>query len=137
MSKVVAKSKKPSVKRAAKPAKPVKSAKPSKPAKAPARAAAQPVTSRVRVYNLTRDIPHEKYFVLANGKPVKNVAELASILDQIEDHVFHHHVTTDRNDFHNWVRDVFEDVELARKISGVQDKKHLQLVIYRHMAGHD
>jgi hypothetical protein len=101
------------------------------------KAKAAPVTSRVRVYNLTRDIPQEKYFILANGQPVKNVAELAAILDQLEDHVFNHHVNTDRNDFHNWVKDVFEDVELARKISGVGDKKHMQLVIYRHMAGHD
>ncbi len=97
----------------------------------------QPVVSRVRVYNLTRDIPTEKHFILANGQPIKNVAELAAILDQLEDHVFNHHVNADRNDFHNWVKDVFEDVELARKISGINDKKHLQLVIYRHMAGHE
>lgn len=97
----------------------------------------QPVVSRVRVYNLTRDIPDNKHFVLANGQPVKNVAELAAILDQLEDHVFNHHVNSDRNDFHNWVKDVFEDVELARKIAGINDKKHLQLVIYRHMAGHE
>ena len=94
-------------------------------------------TSRQRVYNLTREVPDHHYFVLANGRPVKHVAELASILDQLEDHVFKHHVSGDRNDFENWIRDVFEDVELAKKISGVGDKKHLQLVIYRHLAGHD
>jgi len=98
---------------------------------------AQPVASRIRVYNLTREVPQEKYFILANGQPVKNVAELAAILDQLEDHVFNHHVNAERNDFHNWIRDVFEDMELARKVVGVNDKKHLQLVIYRHMAGHD
>lgn len=106
-------------------------------AKVVAKTPASHVSSRMRVYNLTRDIPQEKYFVLANGQPVKNVAELAAILDQLEDHVFHHHVTPDRNDFHSWVKDVFEDVELARKITGINDKKHLQLIIYRHMAGHD
>src|SRR5512142_3300142 len=105
-----------------------------------AKSAAQPKSapaSRTRVYNLTREIPQEKYFILANGRVVKNVAELASILDQLEDHVFSHHVTPDRNDFHNWIKDVFEDIELARKVSGVKDKKHMQLVIYRHIAGHD
>ena len=108
--------------------------------KAPTQRATTPapaVTSRMRAYNLTRDIPQEKYFVLANGQPVKNVAELAAILDQLEDHVFNHHVNAERNDFHNWIRDVFEDVELAQKVAGVKDKKHLQLVIYRHIAGHD
>jgi hypothetical protein len=91
----------------------------------------------MRAYNLTREIPGDKYFVLANGQPVRNVAELAAILDQLEDHIFHHHVTADRNDFHNWIRDVFEDVELAGKVAGVNDKRHLQLVIYRHIAGHE
>jgi hypothetical protein len=104
---------------------------------APQRTVSQPVSSRMRVYNLTREIPQDKYFILANGKPVKNVAELAALLDQLEDHVFSHHVTTDRNDFHNWVRDVFEDLELARKIAGINDKKHMQLIIYRHLAGHE
>lgn len=100
-------------------------------------ASTQRNSSRERVYNLTKELPEHHYFVLANGKPVKHVAELASILDQIEDHVFHHHVTPDRNDFHNWVKDVFDDMELARKIAGVGEKKHLQLVIYRHLAGHE
>lgn len=94
-------------------------------------------SSRERVYNLTKEVPDHEYFILANGKPVKHVAELASILDQLEDHVFGHHVTPDRNDFHNWVKDIFDDVELARKIVGVNDKKHMQLVIYRHLAGHE
>ncbi len=93
--------------------------------------------SRHRVYNLTKEVPEHHYFVLANGRQVKHVAELASILDQLEDHVFNHHVRPDSNDFHNWVRDIFEDVELARKVAGVSDKKKLQLVIYRHLAGHE
>jgi len=92
---------------------------------------------RHRVYNLTKVVPEGHFFVLCNGQPVKHVAELASVLDQIEDHVFHHHVTPDKNDFHNWIKDIFEDLELARKISGVSDKKRMQLVIYRHLAGHD
>ncbi len=96
-----------------------------------------PSVMRARVANLTKDIADHHYFVLANGKPVKHVGELAAILDQLEDHVFHHHVSPERNDFQNWIKDVFEDVELARKVSGVDDKKRLQLVIYKHMAGHE
>ena len=90
--------------------------------------------SKVQVYNLSQPAPENKYFVLANGKPVQHVAELAEILDDIEDHVFNHHVNPERNDFHNWVKDVFEDVQLAKKMLGVSDKKHLQLVIYKHAA---
>jgi len=88
----------------------------------------------VQVISLTQPCPEEKFFILANGKPLKHVGELADILADIEDHVFKHHVTADKNDFANWVRDVFHDLELARKIVGVNDKQELQLVLYKHVA---
>ncbi len=106
------------------------------PAKRPVKTAAKGVM-RARITNLTREVPDHQYFVLANGQPVKHVGELAAILDRLEDHVFDHHVRADNNDFHNWIRDVFQDVELARKVAGINDKRRLQLVIYKHMAGHE
>ncbi len=111
-------------------------AKSKAPAKRPVKAANKSVM-RARISNLTREVDHPQYFVLANGQPVKHVGELAAILDRLEDHVFDHHVRPDNNDFHNWIRDVFQDVELARKVAGVNDKRKLQLVIYKHMAGHE
>lgn len=86
------------------------------------------------MYSLAKDAPGERYFVLANGKPVKHVAELAEVLGDIEDHVFNHHVNPERNDFHNWVREVFKDIELAKKMLGVDNKKDLQIIIYKHAA---
>lgn len=89
---------------------------------------------KLSVYKLAEDAPKSRYFVLANGKPVKHVAQLAEVLEDLEDHVFHHHVNPERNDFHNWVKDVFKDLELAKKMLGVDNKRHLQLVIYKHAA---
>ena len=82
---------------------------------------------------LKRDAPESNCFVLCNGKPVKNVKELADIMEEIEDHVFSYHVTADKNDFATWVKDIFQDVELAQKLAGVKDKKHMQLVLYKHI----
>lgn len=76
----------------------------------------------------------QHYFVLCNGKPVKNIKELADIMEDLEEHVFDHHVREDSNDFAKWIEDIFKDVELAKKISGAKNKKHMQLVIYRHIA---
>ncbi|MBN1792576.1 hypothetical protein JW826_02735 [Candidatus Woesearchaeota archaeon] len=83
---------------------------------------------------LRKDAPQENFFVLCNGKPVRNVKELADIMDGIEDHVFSHHVRPEHNDFAVWVKDIFKDVELAEKLSETKDKKHFQLVIYKHIA---
>jgi len=90
--------------------------------------------ANVQQNNLKRDAPAENYFVLCNGMPVKNVKELADLMDQIEDHVFNHHVRPDQNDFSKWVKEIFNDVELAEKMAGAKDKKHMQLVIYKHIA---
>jgi len=80
-----------------------------------------------------KNAPKHNYFILCNGKPVKNVKELADVMEELEDHVFKHHVRADGNDFAKWVKDIFKDIELAEKIAGIKDKKHMQLVIYKHI----
>lgn len=82
---------------------------------------------------IRRDAPQENVFILCNGQPVKNVKELADILEKLEDHVFSHHVRPGHNDFSAWVKDVFKDAELAEKLTGVKDKEHMQLVLYKHV----
>ncbi|MBU1198627.1 MAG: hypothetical protein KKF46_08065 [Nanoarchaeota archaeon] len=83
--------------------------------------------------DICKDAPEMNYFVLCNGQPVKNVKELADVMDEIEEHVFDHHVTSDKNDFANWIEDIFKDMELAQKLAGAKEKKHMQLVIYKHI----
>jgi hypothetical protein len=83
---------------------------------------------------IKREAPQDNYFILCNGRPVKNIKELADIIDELEDHVFNHHVRPEHNDFAAWVKDIFKDVELAEKLAGTKDKKHFQLVIYKHIA---
>ena len=84
--------------------------------------------------SIVKDAPETSYFVLCNGKPIKNIKELADIMEDLEDQVFNYHVTTDKNDFATWVKDIFKDIELAEKLAGVKDKKNMQLVLYRHIA---
>jgi len=80
------------------------------------------------------DAPETSYFLLCNGQPVKNIKELADVMEVIEDQVFNHHVTPEKNDFAIWVKDIFKDIELAEKLAGVKDKKNMQLVLYKHIA---
>jgi hypothetical protein len=79
------------------------------------------------------ELPPEQYFILADGRALRNVKELAEILEQLEDHVFHHHVNEIKNDFATWVKDVFKDIELAEQLAAARDKRHAQLVIYKHI----
>ncbi len=75
------------------------------------------------------DIKPEQYFVLNNGRVIKNLYELANSLMSMDDDTFNHHVTSDRNDFSNWVRDVFHNVGLAQQILESKDKESMSKVI--------
>ena len=65
------------------------------------------------------DVSHDKVFRFHDGRTVKNLAELATALSEIPEETFHHHVTVDKNDFSNWVRDVIGDVPLANQLKRV------------------
>jgi hypothetical protein len=90
-------------------------------------------TELITGVTIKRDAPDASYFVLCNGKPVKNIKELADVMEELEEQVFNHHVTPDKNDFATWIKDIFKDIELAEKLAGVKDKKHMQLVLYKHI----
>jgi hypothetical protein len=77
--------------------------------------------------------PAEHYFVLVDGRVLRNIKELADIMDDMADHVFQHHVNWERNDFAKWAEDVFKDMELADKLRKASGKQHTQIVIYRHL----
>lgn len=90
-------------------------------------------TELITANTIKRDAPETSYFVLCNGKSVKNIKELADVMEELEDQIFNHHVTPDKNDFATWIKDIFKDIELAEKLAGLKDKKHMQLVLYKHI----
>ncbi len=77
--------------------------------------------------------PDEYAFVTLDGKRLKSILELAHELDTMADHVFYHHVTFDRNDFANWVRDVFAEQALSEQIAKSQDKHNTHIIVLRHI----
>lgn len=90
--------------------------------------------SRERIISLTHEVEEECYFVLANGIVLKNIAELASCLDQLPIEVFRMHVSDLRNDFARWVLEVFDDPLLSERIQAIKQPRYLQLEIYRYLA---
>lgn len=59
----------------------------------------------------------QHYFYLNNGKKLKNIAELMESLKDMDQDLFSFHVNEQNNDFSSWIRDVFGEKELARRIS--------------------
>ena len=79
-----------------------------------------------------RSANHNDYFILVTGVPLKNLKELASSLETMNDWVFNHHVNYARNDFSNWARDVLKEKELSEEIRTVS-KNDMEKHILRHL----
>ncbi len=79
--------------------------------------------------------PPEHFFVLVDGRVLRDYKELADALEDMADHIYSHHVNTERNDFAHWVEDTLSDQELAQKMRDAADRHNMQIVIYRHILG--
>lgn len=68
------------------------------------------------------DASGDKSFFSHDGCVASNLDQLAECLSHISDDSFKHHVTPLKNDFSNWVRDVFGDDKLANELAQITDR---------------
>ncbi|MDD5086767.1 MAG: hypothetical protein PHV16_03350 [Candidatus Nanoarchaeia archaeon] len=69
------------------------------------------------------DVHPHHHFKIHMGATVKNLEELADVLEMMDEETFKHHVTKEKNDFHNWVRDIVTDAELAKNLLNSRKRK--------------
>ena len=79
------------------------------------------------------EAPEEHHFVVADGKKLKNIIELADALETMSEEIFRHHVNEVKNDFSAWVKDVFYDHSLADDIARAKNRLETQIVILRRL----
>ena len=77
--------------------------------------------------------PDSNQFVLSDGRRLANVFELIEVLDDISSDVFTAHVNETKNDFSKWIGDVFEDKELAEKISSENSIVSTQITLLNYL----
>jgi hypothetical protein len=82
---------------------------------------------------LNRKAKPEEFFWTCDGKVIKSVKELAEALDSMEDQVYYNHVTSERNDFSNWVRSIFNEKTLAKNLTQTNNRLEAQLVTLKHL----
>jgi 2-keto-4-pentenoate hydratase/2-oxohepta-3-ene-1,7-dioic acid hydratase in catechol pathway len=73
--------------------------------------------------------PTEKSFSLKNGKSVKSVRQLAQALSVMNPESFNQHVTPDRNDFADWIEEVYHAKELAQQLRETHSKKDMAVCL--------
>ena len=79
------------------------------------------------------EAPQDKKFILKDGRLLKDMVELSHALEHMSDDVFNHHVNSYRNDFKNWIADVFGEKELAAQIEKAKTRTDMQLAILKHI----
>ncbi len=68
------------------------------------------------------DVSGDRRFFCHDGCVASNLQQLADCLSHISEESYNHHVTSEKNDFSNWVRDVFGDVRLANELARSRNK---------------
>jgi len=72
-------------------------------------------------------------FFLQHGGTLDTIKDLHAYLPSLPDEVFAHHVTSERNDFHNWIKDVHQDHELATEVLACNSKEELHLTLSQYL----
>jgi hypothetical protein len=71
------------------------------------------------------DVPESQFFILHDGRVIKNLPELKAAMEQMSEETFRYHVSGENNDFANWVREVIGDQELAADLARIPDRVEL------------
>jgi hypothetical protein len=80
------------------------------------------------------DIDGDKRFFCQNGCVIQNLTELIDCLNQMTEEVFRHHVTSEKNDFCNWIRDVLGDEKLAGELYSASNPPEAIKIVMERLA---
>lgn len=82
--------------------------------------------------NFSQNSPQENAFYVHNGKILHNLDELSAELITIDKETFKYHVNDEKNDFSNWIRDIFHSPELAWELSSTHDLYSTREILEKH-----
>jgi len=69
--------------------------------------------------------PRQYAFWFKDGRHAQSIGELIKCLKAMDDETFSFHVNDEKNDIAKWLRDVFDEQELASKVQDIKKRKEL------------
>lgn len=76
----------------------------------------------------------ENYFILKDGTVIKDLYQLNHYLKKMPSDVFSFHVNAQKNDFYNWIKDIFKEKGLAAEVKKARTKYDLRKTINSRIA---
>jgi len=83
--------------------------------------------------DISKKVSGDKVFFVIDGTTISSLKELVDSFGMMSDDVFYYHVTADRNDFANWVRDILKLEDLADKLLNVQGPIRAQVEVFKYL----
>ncbi|MBI2671154.1 hypothetical protein HYX18_04230 [Candidatus Woesearchaeota archaeon] len=80
-------------------------------------------TKKHEATRILQNVSEDKAFWVSNGAVLRNLHDLAQVLETINHENYNHHVNYEKNDFSNWLRDVVRDEILAKEIIHARNKE--------------
>lgn len=72
-------------------------------------------------------------FWLSDGQILNSLLALRDALDTMDDEVFGHHVSSEKNDFASWVETVLCDENCAKDLAKATSPKSAKTVVVKHL----
>jgi hypothetical protein len=82
---------------------------------------------------MIQDVKPEQVFWLHDGKSIKNIAELARELKQMNAELFLYHVNDAKNDFANWIQYCIKDAQLGTLVRTTKNQQRMAAIIERRI----
>jgi len=77
-------------------------------------------------------VQDDQAFVLHGNERLYCIRDLLNALPNMSEYVFHHHTLHGRNDFSNWIGDVFRYYDLAEEIKNTKSKEDMISVLKKY-----
>ncbi|MEK6955110.1 MAG: hypothetical protein AABW52_00465 [Nanoarchaeota archaeon] len=77
------------------------------------------------VKDILSEVDGDEVLLLANNRTVSSIKGLYILLQKLDDKIFYAHVNEEKNDFYNWVRDVYQDKKLADDLLWCTNKESM------------
>ena len=82
----------------------------------------------VKAKAITEAYGDQRFFVI-NGQILSRISELTVALQNMDADTYAYHVTSDKNDFSQWVSEVLGEKALATKLKGAKSKSAMLNVL--------
>lgn len=80
-------------------------------------------TKKVEAQQILQNVSEDKVFWASNGSVLRNLTDLAVVLENMGIEHYKHHVNYEKNDFSNWLKDVVKDEILAKDLVHARNKE--------------